>query len=137
MDKLISQYLSKFKCAVVIDVNEYMNIAFKLKNKEVKYILLDMNWRLLINHKMVLTKSSLNEIQDLKEYINGLKVKKIIISKFNDLTIEFEQGLLLQIIADSMKYENWVINQDIICLPGGEMTHFIINKPKTVYVSRQ
>ena len=30
MDKLIRQYLSKFKCAVVIDVNEYMNIAFKL-----------------------------------------------------------------------------------------------------------
>ena len=137
MDKLVRQYLSKFKCAVIIDVNEYMNIAFKLKNKEVKYILLDMNWRLLIDYKMVLTKTSLNEIQDLKKYINGLKVKKITISRFNDLTIEFEQGVLLQIIADSMKYENWVINQDIICLPGGELTHFIINKPKTVYVSRQ
>ena len=137
MDKLIRQYLSKFKCAVIIDINEYMNIAFKLKNKEVKYILLDMNWRLLVDHKMVLTKSSLNDIQDLKKHINGLKVKKITISRFNDLTIEFEQGVLFQIIADSMKYENWVINQDIICLPGGEVTHFITKEPKTVYVSRQ
>ncbi|MCV2231355.1 hypothetical protein [Paracholeplasma manati] len=132
MDKLIRQYLSKFKCAVIIDINEYMNIAFNLKNEEIKYILLDTNWRLLVNHKMVLTKSSLNEIQDLKKHINGLKVKRITISRFSDLTIELEQGVVLQIIADSMKYENWVINQDIICLPGGELTHSLFKEPKTV-----
>ncbi|MBU1093121.1 MAG: hypothetical protein KKH01_01525 [Firmicutes bacterium] len=132
MDKLVKKYLLQFKGAQITEVNEYINIAFLLKNNNMRYIQLDGNFRLFLTCQMVFTKSELKEINNLRKYINGAIVKNITIGKFNDLTIKFEQGILLQIIVDSMIYENWVINQDVICLPGGEITHFLkpLNKAR-------
>ena len=47
------------------------------------------------------------------------------ISEFNDLKIVFDKHIILQVIADSMRFENWVLNQEVICLPGGKLTDFL------------
>jgi len=47
------------------------------------------------------------------------------ISEFNDLKIVFDKHIILQVIAEFMRFENWVLNQEVICLPGGELTDFL------------
>ena len=125
MDNQIKKYLYRFKGARVTEINEYQNITFLLKNKDIKYMLLEGGWRLFDHHKMVMTKSEFKKTEDIKDYLVGAIIKCIEISEFNDLKIVFDKHIILQIIADSMRFENWVLNQEVICLPGGELTDFL------------
>lgn len=125
MDNRIKKYLNHFKGARVIELNEYQNITFLLKDNEVKYMLLEGGWRLFDHHKMIMTKSEFKKTEDIKDYVVGKIVKYIEISEFNDLKIVFDKNIILQFIADSMRFENWVLNQELICLPGGELTDFL------------
>jgi hypothetical protein len=51
MDNWIKKYLNHFKGARVIELNKYQNITFLLKDKGVKYMLLEGGWRLFDHHK--------------------------------------------------------------------------------------
>jgi hypothetical protein len=121
MDNQIKKYLNRFK-ARVTEINEFQNITFLLKDKDIKYMLLEGRWRIFDRHKMVMTKSEFKKTEDIKDYFVGAFIKYIEISEFNDLKIVFDNHIILQIIADSMRFENWVLNQELICLPGGELT---------------
>jgi len=125
MDNQIKKYLNRFKGASVTEINEYQNITFLLKDKDIKYMLLEGGWRLFDHHKMVMTKSEFKQTEDIKNYLVGAIINHIEISEFNDLKIVFDNHIILQIIADSMRFENWVLNQELICLPGGELTDFL------------
>jgi hypothetical protein len=125
MDNQIKKYLNRFKGAKVTEINEYQNITFLLKDKDIKYMLLEGGWRIFDHHKMVMTKSEFKKTEDIKDYLVGAIIKYIEISEFNDLKIVFDKHIILQVIADSMRFENWVLNQEIICLPGGELTDFL------------
>ena len=125
MDNQIKKYLNLFKGAKVTEINEYQNITFLLKDKDIKYMLLQGGWRLFDHHKMVMTKSEFKKTEDIKDYLVGAIIKYIEISEFNDLKIVFDKHIILQVIADSMRFENWVLNQEVICLPGGELTDFL------------
>lgn len=125
MDNRMEKYLKRFEGARVTEVNEYLNINFSLKDNSIKYILLEGGWRLFCDHKMVMTKSEFKNAFDVKKYLVGAIVNCIEISEFNDLKITFDKNIVLQIVADSMRFENWVIYQEIICLPGGELTDFL------------
>jgi hypothetical protein len=71
---------------------------------------------------MIMTKSEFKKTEDIKDYVVGNIVEYIEISEFNDLKIVFDKNIILQVIADSMRFENWVLNKELICLPGGELT---------------
>jgi len=122
MDNQIKKYLNRFKGARVTEINEFQNITFLLKDKDIKYMLLEGRWRIFDRHKMVMTKSEFKKTEDIKDYFVGAFIKYIEISEFNDLKIVFDNHIILQIIADSMRFEYWVLNQELICLPGGELT---------------
>lgn len=121
----IKKYLNRYKGAKVTEINEYQNITFLLKDNDIKYMLLEGGWRLFVHHKMVMTKSEFKKTEDIKDYLVGAIIKYIEISGFNDLKIVFDKHIILQVIADSMRFENWVLNQEVICLPGGELTNFL------------
>lgn len=70
-------------------------------------------------------KSEYKITEDIKDYLVGAIIKYIEISDFNDLKIVFDNHIIFQVIADSMRFENWVLNQEVICLPGGELTDFL------------
>ena len=88
-------------------------------------MLLEGGWRLFDHHKIVMNKSEFKRTEDIKDYIVGNIVEHIEISEFNDLKIVFGNHIIIQIVADSMWFENWVLNQEVICLPGGELTDFL------------
>lgn len=125
MDRIVLRYLKKFKKSTLIDINEHMMLTILLRNNLKKNIQLDGNWRLFLKSKLVLSKADLSHVKDLKKWIHQLTLKKVIINEKNDLIIQFENDLELQVLVDRNRYENWEINQEVICLPGGVLTHFL------------
>ncbi|MBN2300275.1 MAG: hypothetical protein JXC31_03700 [Acholeplasmataceae bacterium] len=74
---------------------------------------------------MVMTKSEFKKTEDIKNYLVGAIIKYIESSEFNDVKIVFDKNIILQVVAGSVRFENWVLNQEVICLPGRELTDFL------------
>lgn len=54
---------------------------------------------------MVMTKPEFKKTEDIKDYLVGAIIKYIEISEFSDLKIVFDKHVILQILADSMRFE--------------------------------
>lgn len=131
MNNNLEEYFKGFANSVIEEVNEYKVIVIKqLEIVDKKNIFLEGGWRLFKDKIIVLSSSENNQDGDLivklNKYLGKKHIKNIYLGKeINDLYIELTNGYIMQLIVESNQYENWVLNEEIICLPGGEVTYFI------------
>ncbi|XMB71661.1 hypothetical protein RJI07_06005 [Mycoplasmatota bacterium WC30] len=126
MDERLKSILNKFANSKVQSINEYYNICFICTDTRKRYIQLDGFWRVFQDKILKTSSEEKDNFQDLKKLIVRKEVTKLYISKHGpDLILVIEGGLELQLLTLSSQYENWVVNQEVICLPGGEIDYFI------------
>lgn len=126
MDENIKSILNRFANSKVESINEYYNICFICTDTGKRYIQLDGFWRVFQNKLLKTSSEEKDNFQALKKLIVGKEVTKLYISENGpDLILVIDGGLELQLLTLSSQYENWVVNQELICLPGGKIDCFL------------
>jgi hypothetical protein len=125
MTNLIDKYLEQFHQSRIVDVNENYVLTILLASNETKYIQLDGQWRVFQRNTLCFSNLDLNNLAELRRLMTVSNITKLSLNEVHDLAIHFENHTSIQLLVSSTKYENWSINQEIICLPSGELTHFL------------
>ena len=125
MNDIIEKFLTQFHHSIIVDVNENYVLTILLASNEKKYIQLDSQWRIFQRNQLCLSKENFNNLEQIRSLVTGSKIEKLYINEIHDLNILLVNHTLIQLMVSSTTYENWSINQEIICLPGGELTHFL------------
>ncbi|MDX9807790.1 MAG: hypothetical protein RBS87_04415 [Acholeplasma sp.] len=125
MNDIIEKFLKQFHQSIIIDVNENYVLTILLPSNEKKYIQLDSQWRIFQRNQLWLSKENFNNLDQIRSLVIESKIEKLYINEIHDLNIQLVNHTLIQLMVSSTTYENWSINQEIICLPGGELTHFL------------
>lgn len=125
MNDIIEKFLKQFHQSIIIDVNENYVLTILLASNEKKYIQLDSQWRIFQRNQLRLSKENFDNLNQIRSLVIGSKIEKLYINEIHDLYIQLVNHTLIQLMVSSTTYENWSINQEIICLPGGELTHFL------------
>ncbi|MCV2231349.1 hypothetical protein [Paracholeplasma manati] len=125
MKDIIEKFLTQFHHSIIVDVNENYVLTILLASNEKKYIQLDSQWRIFQRNQLCLSKENFNNLEQIRSLVTGSKIEKLYINEIHDLNILLVNHTLIQLMVSSTTYENWSINQEIICLPGGELTHLL------------
>lgn len=112
--------INKMYPILIFDGEETLTIecSWRLRNEET--ILLGSN-------EFKLVETHLKAYEKLSKMLLGQEIKDIrIISAVSDLSIQFSNGMLLELFSDSTIYENWTLSDGkdfmLISLPGGELS---------------
>ncbi len=115
----LNTLLIGLKCGGVENRGNYLQLVLGSRR-----LIVGAAWRVVHDDDIIIGSASEEEVlEKLPHILIGQQIVGVTVSgAFNDLQLRFTQGILLEVFADSEKYEHWNVvggpNEMIIAGPG-------------------
>ncbi len=132
MEAYILEYLKKYKGNIIENLSNTLVMKVTDEKGKTRYVQL-WNFRILNDRHVIFSfvdadTAKINKRNDLiiktRNLIIGKRIREITINSTRDLIIRIENSIMIECLVLSNYYENWVINDELISLPGGDFEAF-------------